>query len=124
MSIIGIGTDLVEVERIKKAIEKSSKFVERVYTLSEIDYCESKANKYESYAARFSAKEAFFKAMGTGWAEGLDWKDFSVEVDEKGKPFGVLSDSFLSKGLLGSTRIHLSLSHTKEYAIAYIILEK
>lgn len=123
--IYGIGTDMIEISRIQKSLENLQGFKNRIFTLSEIEYCESKGTKrFESYAARFAAKEAFLKALGTGWAEGLEWKDFSVQIDEKGKPSGILSDHLLEKyPFLKNAGIHLSLTHCREFASAYLIIE-
>ena len=83
--IIGIGTDIVAVVRIAKSIEKSA-FKEKVFSKTEITYCESKKNKAESYAARFAAKEAFFKALGTGWRGGMAFNEVEIKNDKLGKP--------------------------------------
>ena len=83
--IIGIGTDIAEVARISKSIENIS-FKEKVFSKVEIAYCEAKANKAESFAARFAAKEAFFKALGTGWRGGMAFNEVEVMNDELGKP--------------------------------------
>jgi holo-[acyl-carrier protein] synthase len=121
--IIGIGTDIIQTNRIEKGLE-STGFREKVFSLKEIAYCEKLANKYESYAARFAAKEAFFKALGTGWRGGMAFNEVEIVNDELGKP---------SIQLLGETHrivqkhnilsIHVSLSHVKEMAMATVILE-
>ena len=84
--IFGIGIDNIEVKRIKKQIDGSTKFKEKIFTAEEIEYCESKKNYAESFAVRFAAKEAFLKAIGTGWAEGLQFIDIEILNGEKGKP--------------------------------------
>src|SRR5438034_7374174 len=84
--ITGIGTDIVEVERIAEKIGKEQGFRELVFSDVEISYCESTANKYQHYAARFAAKEAFFKAIGTGWATGTAFNEIEIIHDEKEKP--------------------------------------
>ena len=81
--IISLGIDLVEIEEIKISIQKSKHFLERVFTEQEILYCEGKSNRFESYAARFAAKEAVMKALGTGWDEGVQWKQ--IEVFHRGE---------------------------------------
>jgi holo-[acyl-carrier protein] synthase len=121
--ILGIGTDIVDVKRIAKSVENTS-FTERVFSAGEIAYCESKVNKAESYAARFAAKEAFFKSLGTGWRGGMAFNEVEVQSDKLGKPFIVL---------LGNTKmevahhlikhIHLTLSHTKDMSVAFVVLE-
>ena len=85
--IAGLGTDIIEVARISEKIGKESGFRELVFSAAEIAYCDPKANKYEHYAARFAAKEAFFKALGTGWLNGTAFNEVEIANDEKGKPF-------------------------------------
>ena len=85
--IVGTGVDLAEVPRIKASIERyGEKFIRRIYTTAEIAYVERKANKFERYAARFAAKEAGMKAIGTGWKRGVTWRDFEVANLPSGKP--------------------------------------
>ncbi|MBN1198199.1 MAG: holo-ACP synthase, partial [Bacteroidales bacterium] len=84
--IFGIGTDIIEVERIHKVMERDIGFRKKIFTGKEIDYCESKKHKYQHYAARFSAKEAFLKAIGTGWRFGIRFADIEVTHDTLGKP--------------------------------------
>lgn len=124
--IVGTGIDLCEVDRIQKAIESShgKRFVERVYTPLEIAYAESKANKWERYAARFAAKEAGMKALGTGWRGGLGWCDLEVANLPSGRP----TLRFYRKAAeiaarLSVSNISLSLTHTSEQATAFVILE-
>ena len=83
--IIGIGTDIIEVNRIAKSIENLS-FKQKVFSTQEINYCETKVNKAEHYAARFAAKEAFFKALGTGWRGGMAFNEVEIINDGLGKP--------------------------------------
>jgi len=121
--ILGLGTDIVEVARIAKSIENNS-FKEKVFSKTEIVYCEEKANKAESFAARFAAKEAFFKALGTGWRGGMAFNEVEVLNDELGKPtlnvFGKTAEIIREKKI---KIIHVSLSHTKEMAMAMVVLE-
>jgi holo-[acyl-carrier protein] synthase len=121
--IIGIGTDIIEVERVARAISKEA-FKKKVFSEREISYCESQ-KKEESFAARFAAKEAFFKALGTGWRDGMGITEVEILNDELGKPSILLSgkakEVFEQKG---GTHIHLSLSHIKTQAIAFVILEQ
>lgn len=122
--IYGIGNDIIEVERVKKAIEKNRGFKEKVFSQKEITLCESKGNKYQSYAARFAGKEAFMKALKTGWAEGISWTEIEILSEESGAPFLVLSGqtlSFVKECNISHT--HITMSHVKAYAIADVILE-
>ena len=122
--IKGIGTDIIDIVRIKKIIAKDGRFIEKVFTGSEISYCESMSRREIHYAARFAAKEALFKALGTGYRDGMSWKDISVKNDELGKPGIELSgktlDNFKKKKL---RNIHLSISHTKEYAVSFVVID-
>jgi holo-[acyl-carrier protein] synthase len=123
--IYGIGTDIIEVERIQKAMERNSSFGEKIFTAGEAAYCEQMKNKYQHYAARFSAKEAFLKAIGTGWRYGITFADIDVYHDELGKPLirltGKADELIRQEGI---TRMHLSLTHIKETACAVVVLEK
>jgi holo-[acyl-carrier protein] synthase len=124
--IVGSGVDLCEVERIKNAIARHGRrFVERVYTDREIAYAESKANLYERYAARFAAKEAGMKALGTGWRGGIAWRDFEVANQPSGRPTLQLHGKALELARkLGVENIALSITHTSVQAMALVILEK
>ena len=123
--IRGIGTDIIEIRSIQRAMEQSKRFAQRVFTENEIGYCENKPNKYQHYAARFAAKEAFFKAIGTGWCRGFAWTEVEVAKDEVGRPYiithGKVKD-FLEQEQI--TNVQMSLSHVKETATAIVILEK
>lgn len=123
--IVGTGVDLAEVDRIRESIERfGEKFLKRIYTEREIAYVERKANKYERYAARFAAKEAGMKAIGTGWRKGVRWQDFEVVNLPSGRPtlklHGVAAE-FAAR--LGVTNIQLSITHTAQSGLAYVILE-
>ncbi len=124
--IVGSGVDLCEVTRIKDAIERHGRrFLERVYTDREIAYAERKANRYERYAARFAAKEAGMKALGTGWHGGVRWRDFEVINLPTGRPtlqFHGKAAEYARKLEVGN--ISLSLTHTSVQAMAMVILEK
>jgi len=124
--IVGTGIDIAEVPRIREAIERhGERFLKRIFTESEIQYCESKANRVERYAARFAAKEAGMKAIGTGWNHGVRWRDIEVARKPGERPTLVLhgkAAEFAAK--LGATNIALSLTHTAEQAFAQVILEK
>ena len=122
--IYGTGTDIIEVSRIKSVMERDIGFREKIFTPGEIAYCETKKHKYENYAARFSAKEAFLKAIGTGWRFGIRFADIDVYHDEYGKPLIKLTGKAeqLAKDE-GISKIHVSLSHLKEMATAIVIVE-
>jgi holo-[acyl-carrier protein] synthase len=123
--IVGSGVDLVEVARIQKSIERyGDRFLTRIYTSGERDYVERKKNRYERYAARFAAKEAAMKAIGTGWRHGVTWLDFEVMNLIGGKP----TLRLCGRGADFAARLHtknivLSLTHTETMAIAEVILE-
>jgi holo-[acyl-carrier protein] synthase len=123
--IVGTGIDIAEVPRIEASIARfGDRFLQRIFTEAEIRYCESKANQVERYAARFAAKEAAMKAIGTGWNHGVTWRDVEVCRQPGGRPniaFHGKAAEFAAK--LGAVHVALSLSHTKEYAIAQVILE-
>jgi holo-[acyl-carrier protein] synthase len=123
--IVGTGIDIAEVERIAQSIARfGGRFKERVFTPDEIRYCESKANKAERYAARFAAKEAGMKALGTGWSRGVRWQDIEVRRPPGGRPtlafHGRAGEIFAQ---LGGVRAHLSITHTEENAMAFVVLE-
>ena len=121
--IIGIGTDIVEVERIAKSIEKIA-FKYKVFSKTEIVYCETKKNKAESYAARFAAKEAFFKALGRGWRDGMAFNEVEIINDSLGKPtLNVLGKTAKIVAKKNIKSIHVSLSHIKQLAMAMITIE-
>jgi holo-[acyl-carrier protein] synthase len=123
--IYGIGTDIIEVSRIHAVMEKDIGFRDKIFTSGEITYCETKRHKYENYAARFSAKEAFMKAIGTGWRFGIRFADIEVYHDEFGKPLIRLYGKAEELGKIeGISKIHVSLSHVKEMAIAIVTVEK
>jgi holo-[acyl-carrier protein] synthase len=123
--IAGLGIDIVEVERIAEKIEKNNGFRELVFSANEIAYCESKAHKHEHYAARFAAKEAFFKALGTGWLNGTAFNEVEIINNEQGKPEIVLLGLTNSTAnALGGFNITVSLTHIKSTASAVVILEK
>jgi holo-[acyl-carrier protein] synthase len=123
--ILGTGVDLAEVPRIRAAIERhGERFIQRIYTPVEISYVERKANRFERYAARFAAKEAGMKAIGTGWKGGVLWRDFEVSNLPTGQPTLRLHGVALRVAeKLGVRRISLSLTHTAELAMAHVILE-
>ncbi len=123
--VSGIGIDLIETLRVAEKIAKDEGFREYVFATSEIAYCESKANKAEHYAARFAAKEALLKALGTGFPGGLTLNEIEVRSDDAGKPefhFSGASEKALLEFGIGI--IHLSLSHLKDISCAMVVIEK
>ena len=123
--IVGTGIDLAEVDRIADAVERfGDRFLRRIFTDAEMRYCDSKANRMERYAGRFAAKEAAMKAIGTGWRGGVAWTDFEVVRQPGGRPamvFHGMAAELASK--LGVNNIALSITHTKDVAMAQVILE-
>jgi holo-[acyl-carrier protein] synthase len=123
--IVGSGIDIAEVPRIAESIKRfGDRFLRRVFTEGEIRYCDAKANRVERYAARFAAKEAAMKAIGTGWNYGVTWRDVEVCRLPGGRP----TITFHGKAAevatqLGTKHIALSISHTEQFAIAQVILE-
>lgn len=123
--ISGVGIDMVDVERIAGKISNESGFRELVFSAAEIAYCESKKNKAEHYAARFAAKEAFFKALGTGWIENTRFNEIGVINAGNGKPEVTLSGITLDTiNAMGVKKILVSLTHIKTTASAVVIIEK
>lgn len=121
--ICGLGIDLVEIARMEELLARwHMRFLEKIFTAEEIAQCEGRAHRAASYAARFAAKEACAKALGTGWDRDFAWKDFSVQNDVSGRPLPRLSSRL--KARLADARVHLSLSHTEHYATAIVIFEK
>ena len=123
--IVGTGVDLAEVHRIRAAVERfGDRFVRRIYTTAEIAYVERKANRYERYAARFAAKEAGMKAIGTGWKRGVRWQDFEVTNLRSGRPtLQFHGQAAKIAGELGVRNIALSITHTAAQGVAIVILE-
>jgi holo-[acyl-carrier protein] synthase len=124
--IFGIGTDIIEVDRMRKHLEGNETLIEKLFTKAEQEYCEKgKVTRWQRYAARFSAKEAFFKALGTGYRYGMAFHEIEVKNDDLGKPYiephGVVKE-YLEKEKVKV--IHLTISHVKEMANAFVVLEK
>lgn len=126
MRIVGIGLDLVKIERIRALADRwQERFLERLYTEAERRYCFDRASPYASLAGRFAAKEAVLKAIGTGWSAGISWQDIQVLNDGSGKPVAHVqgrAGALLQEA--GVTDIHISLSHDADYAIAQVVLTK
>jgi holo-[acyl-carrier protein] synthase len=125
MAIVGTGIDICEVARVREAIDRfGQRFLKRVFTQAEREYCESKRNRIERYAARFAAKEAAMKAIGTGLRRGVSWQDFEVGREAGGRPTILIKGKgaeFAEK--LGMKRAALSITHTESQAMAQVILE-
>jgi holo-[acyl-carrier protein] synthase len=122
--IAGLGIDIIEVRRIAEKIEKDNGFRELVFSANEIVYCESKARKHEHYAARFAAKEAFFKALGTGWLNGTAFNEVEIINNEQGKPeITLLGLTNSTINALGNFSMTVALTHIKSTASAVVILE-
>lgn len=116
---------MIEVERVAVKIAKESGFRELVFSKKEIDYCEAKANKFEHYAARFAAKEAFFKAAGTGWLDGTAFNEVEITNDDKGKPvLALLGQTAVTLAAMNFKNIFVSLTHLKNIASAVVIIER
>jgi holo-[acyl-carrier protein] synthase len=123
--ILGMGTDLVEIERVQRSIDRfGERFLERVYTPGEIAYCMQKKNVAESFAGRFAAKEAGAKALGTGISHGVSWKEFEVLRAPSGKPSLRLTGRAAELArALGVLHVSLSLTHTRALAMAVVVME-
>lgn len=123
--IVGLGLDIAEIDRIEAAIGRhGAPFIERLFTPGEVAYCESHKNRFERYAARFAAKEAAMKALGTGWRRGVRWRDIEVTRETGGKP--VLHLAGVARELanrLGVKNISLSITHSGNLALAQVIFE-
>lgn len=126
MSVLGIGTDIVETQRIEHSLVRfGERFLHRVFTAGEIAYCQSMKFPARHFAARFAAKEAVSKAFGTGIGRAMGWRDIDVHREETGQPFIVLEGG--AKDLAAQrevTAIWISLSHTEHQAVAMVVLEK
>ena len=124
--ILSIGVDIIEVYRIRESIARTPRFAERVYTPAEREYCESKGvAAAQSYAVRFAAKEAFLKAIKTGWRGKITWHDIEVVSGEDGVPDLVITgEAAVILKERGADLVHISLSHTTDHAVAQVILEK
>jgi holo-[acyl-carrier protein] synthase len=123
--ILGTGVDIVEIDRLRKIIERQKdRFISRVFTLEEQRFCNMHRDPAPNYAARFAAKEAVFKALGTGWAKGVTWLDVEILREGQDPPRLILKGTALKVGeSLGAHRYHLSLSHSENWAVATVILE-
>jgi holo-[acyl-carrier protein] synthase len=123
--VLGLGTDLIETGRVEESIKRfGERFLERIFSPGEIAYCKRKKNAAESFAARFAAKEAGAKALGTGISRGVTWKEFEVKREASGKPSLHLSGRAAElAGAMGVKKIQLSLTHSREFALAVVVVE-
>ncbi len=123
--IVGLGLDIAEIDRIEAAITRyGAPFIERLFTPSEVSYCESHRNRYERYAGRFAAKEAAMKALGTGWRHGIRWRDIEVTREPSGKPtlrLEGVARQFADR--LGVKNITVTITHSGNLALAQVIFE-
>ena len=121
--IVGIGTDIIEVDRIKNAVSKIE-LKRKAFSEREIEYCD-KDKTAQSYAGRAAGKEAFFKALGTGWRDKMAITEVEILNDELGKPEVVLTGETLKVfDKLSGGKIHITISHIKEIAVAFVIIER
>ena len=123
--LLGLGTDLIETRRVQQSIDRfGDRFLERIFSPLEIAYCKRKKNAAESFAARFAAKEAGAKALGTGISRGVTWKDFEVKRETSGRPSLHLSGRAAELAVaIGVKRIQLSLTHSRDLAMAVVVVE-
>ena len=123
--LLGLGTDLIETRRVEQSIDRfGDRFLERIFSPLEIAYCKRKKNAAESFAARFAAKEAGAKALGTGISRGVTWKDFEVKRETSGRPSLHLSGRAAElAAAMGVKRIQLSLTHSRDLAMAVVVVE-
>ncbi len=122
--VIGIGIDIIEIDRIKDSIIKfGENFLCKIYTKKEIDYCNSKSNSYQHFAARFAAKEAVYKALATGWEKGANWQSIEITNEPNGMPV-VKLDGKLSSFLSDGKNLKISLSHSRDYVACVAIIYK
>lgn len=123
--IFGIGIDIIEVARVEKMTKKDDKFLQKIFTPIEIEYCRKFKNGAQNFAGRFAVKEAFLKAMGTGWSNGLKFNEIETVNDDLGKPeitlLGGTKEYFEERKLKFA---HVSIAHLKELATAVVVIEK
>ena len=124
--IIGIGVDIVEIKRMRKAMERSKeRFLLRLFTSDEQQYCNGYRDPVPHFAARFAAKEAVFKALGTGWAKGVTWLDVEVQKEQQEAPRIALQGEAQKLCMAkGASNVHLSLSHSDQWVVAMVVLEQ
>ena len=124
-NIYGIGSDIVNISRIKPLLRKNKNFKKRIFSSREIKHCETKSNKIASYAKRFAAKEAFSKALGVGISKGISFSEISISNNRNGKPFIELlgkTKAVVNNIIKKRNKIYLSLSDEKKYALAVVVI--
>jgi len=120
--IVGVGIDIIEIERIKRSIDTyGDRFLNKIFTKSEIEYCNNKFNKYQHFAARFAAKEAVYKALSSGWNETLSWMDIEIKNEPNGMPV-VKPSGKLKEFLAGNRELKMSISHSDNYVTSVAIV--
>ncbi len=123
--VFGVGTDIIEIQRVHRALDRTDRLKQKVFTRDEIKYCESRPRSERYFAARFAAKEAFFKAMGTGWGSGHRFIDIEITCDPRGRLEVAVSGKVKSFcEARGINAYHVSLSHNAGMAGAVVVLEK
>ena len=122
--VIGLGIDIIEIDRIKDSIDKfGDRFLKKIYTQNEINYCNSKSNKYQHFAARFAAKEAVYKALASGWEKASTWQSIEINNEPNGMPVVKLNGK-LSSFLSDENNLKISLSHSRDYVACVAIIYK
>lgn len=121
--IIGVGTDIIEIDRVEKAVDRNPKFLERMFTEREIEFLKNRKLKSETIAGSFAVKEAVSKALGTG-VRGFAFNDIEVLRDSLGKPEVILSNKIINHLNLKEINIHASISHNLDTAIAFVVIEE
>lgn len=122
--VIGIGIDIIEIERIRKSVEKyGDRFLKKIYTEKELEYCLKKKYKYQHLAARFAAKEAVYKALATDWSEDVSWHNIEISNEPNGMPVVTLHGG-LKKFLEEEKCLKISMSHSREYVACVAIIYK
>ena len=124
--IVGIGIDLVKISRIRRAVEKwDRRFLDRVFTESEQQYCRTRLNPPQHFSGRFAVKEAVFKSLGAGRKLGIRWNEIEILNASQGRPFVKVSGTAKQRmDELGVTEVHISISHDTDYAIGQVVLSK
>ncbi|NWF88607.1 MAG: holo-ACP synthase [Ignavibacteriaceae bacterium] len=122
--VMGIGIDIIEIDRIKESVDKfGDKFLNKIYTQTELNYCLQKKYKYQHLAARFAAKEAVYKALATGWNKDVSWQSIEISNEPNGMPLVTLKGN-LKKFLSNDKDLKISMSHSKEYVTCVAIVYK
>ena len=123
--IIGLGTDIIELKRMQRSLDKGKEFERLVFSSEEVAYCKKQGKSLASFSGRFAAKEALLKALGTGWVGEMKLYDIVVLNNNEGKPYFDLRNEVKEKAnSIGATSVHLSITHSNDYASAVVIIEK